>query len=161
MHSSVSGRAFGSTTADPRSDTLSPDILLIEDDAPLREMLRDSLEDEGYLVMEAPDASVAMRLMTEYQPRLIIVDLVTPDADDYRVLNFARRLQPVPHAVVMSGGPDGDAALYERVSRLIGADHILNKPFPLTNLLAVVRTCFVGHGEQQRGRVTDASTANA
>ncbi|HBY81590.1 MAG TPA: hybrid sensor histidine kinase/response regulator, partial [Cyanobacteria bacterium UBA11148] len=65
-------------------------ILLVEDDAPTREMMRRMLEKEGWTVIEAENGQLALEQMAQNQPRLILLDLMMPQMDGF---TFVHELQ--------------------------------------------------------------------
>jgi CheY-like chemotaxis protein len=66
-------------------------LLVVEDDASLREMLRRRLEKEGWAVIEAENGRVALERMTERQPDLILLDLMMPEMDGFQFLDEIRK----------------------------------------------------------------------
>ena len=66
-------------------------LLVVEDDASLREMLRRRLEKEGWTVIEAENGRVALERMTERQPDLILLDLMMPEMDGFQFLDEIRK----------------------------------------------------------------------
>ena len=76
-----------------RDDPLRP-ILVIEDDAPTREMLRRMLEKDGWVVSQAGDGQTGLQRVMEDQPHLILLDLMLPGMDGFEFLDRLRQ-QPV------------------------------------------------------------------
>jgi len=74
----------------PRS---SCPVLLIEDDAKLREMVRRMLEKEGLPVVEAENGKVGLRRVAETQPRLILLDLMMPEMDGFEFVHELRKVE--------------------------------------------------------------------
>ena len=78
-------------------------ILLVEDDAPTREMVRRTLEKAGWTVAEADNGRVALERLPEVKPELIILDLMMPEMDGFEFLEALRRdeaMAAVPVIVV-------------------------------------------------------------
>jgi CheY-like chemotaxis protein len=65
-------------------------LLLVEDDAPTREMMHRLLEKEGWTVMEAENGHIALERMSDIQPELILLDLMMPEMDGF---TFVHELQ--------------------------------------------------------------------
>jgi CheY-like chemotaxis protein len=65
-------------------------VLLIEDEEPLRLVLRDLLEREGYVVAEAADGVAALEAVDRHAPDVIVLDLNLPRLDGYQVLSHLR-----------------------------------------------------------------------
>ncbi len=112
-------------------------VLLVEDDYSARTEMADVLRDAGYEVLEATDGPAALRLATQGDPAVILLDLILPDAAGFDLLNQLRALpgRASTPIVAVSG-------FEERVqeARLSGApfDAYLVKPFGTAELLAVV-----------------------
>ncbi len=109
-------------------------ILVIEDDAGLREALADYLRFEGFRVDQASDGGEGLDRLAASRPDVILVDLFMPGMGGAQFLERLRAdaaTRPIP-AVLMTGTrPDGAAAR--------AADLVLQKPFELDELLAAVR----------------------
>ena len=110
-------------------------ILIIEDNVALASGLRNNLEIEGYEVDVAHDGETGLRSALTSRPDLIVLDVMLPDIDGYRVLHQLRE-QDVHAPVLMltARGEEGDKV---RALRL-GADDYVTKPFGLLELLARV-----------------------
>ncbi|HEY8945566.1 MAG TPA: response regulator, partial [Polyangiaceae bacterium] len=67
-------------------------ILIVEDNSVTRKMLRVTLEAEGYGVVEAPDARVALAAARRRMPELVLQDLILPDADGFELTRQLRAL---------------------------------------------------------------------
>ncbi len=109
-------------------------VLVVDDDAGIRELLRTILAGAGYAVHTAMDGGEALRLFREHHPDVILLDLHMPGVDGW---GFARAYQkePGPHAPVVIITAAQDA---QRSAAEIGAVGHLAKPFDLGELLAVV-----------------------
>ncbi len=70
-----------------RRDSSSCPILIVEDDAPTREMMRRMLEKEGLTVIEAENGQIALERIAENQPELILLDLMMPQMDGFTFVN--------------------------------------------------------------------------
>jgi two-component system, OmpR family, phosphate regulon response regulator PhoB len=114
-------------------------ILVVEDDASVREMLRFSLERSGYQVDGVPDARSALDALDNYVPDLVILDLGLPDTNGLQTLREWRhgdRTRGMP--VIIVTGLVGER---DRVAGLkAGADDYITKPFSRDELLARVES---------------------
>ena len=110
-------------------------ILVIEDDQEIRDFLALVLEGEGYAVRTAPNGAVALELIDEQTPELILLDMRMPVMNGWAFVP-AYRGQPGPHAPIIVLTAARDAA---QTAREVQADAHLGKPFNLDDLLAVVR----------------------
>ncbi len=110
-------------------------VLVIDDEPPIRKLLRMGLATQGYEVLEAPSGKVALELL-EQHPALIILDLGLPDIQGHELLRTIRaRNEAVPVVVLSSRGDEAG-----KVQALdLGADDYVTKPFGMDELLARLR----------------------
>lgn len=111
-------------------------ILVIEDDAPLRELYSLVLRDAGHQVREAPDGVVGIRQAEREIPDLVVTDLVMPNREGIETILRLRRLERRPKIIAISGAPQ--AHIYLAMAMKLGADACLQKPFRNGQLLAVI-----------------------
>jgi CheY-like chemotaxis protein len=114
------------------------DILIAEDDAPLRLSLRFLLEQQGYTCAEAVNGREAVAIAQHAFPQCVLLDLIMPELDGLAV---ARQLRADPrtrgtHIHCMTGCTDGT---WRERARLAGCDQLLLKPIDLGELLQVIR----------------------
>ncbi len=114
------------------------DILIIDDEPGILKILRRILEDAGHTVTEAPDGEVALRHFEGKPADLIVTDIFMPAMDGIELLVNIRRSFPEARVLAMSGGGllSRDQALGD--AALLGADHILQKPFSRDEVLEAV-----------------------
>ena len=111
-------------------------ILLVEDDRDIREILAESLEDEGFTVMTAANGLEALRMVrsSAMRPAVILLDLMMPVLDGYGFLDERRKdstIASIPVAIV-TAGPGVDRGR-------IGPDTtIVPKPIDLPRLLSII-----------------------
>jgi len=132
-------------------------ILVVDDEPPIRKLLRTGLGAQGYEVLDAPSGKTALELLAR-KPDLVILDLGLPDIDGLELLRRIRKLQGSLPIVVLSSR--GDEA--GKVAALdLGADDYVTKPFGMDELLARMRAALrhqlQAHGEQPIFRVGDLS----
>jgi DNA-binding response OmpR family regulator len=112
-------------------------ILVVEDNANLALGLRNNLEIEGYAVDVARDGVAALDMARASAPDLVILDLMLPGLDGYRVLEALRAEgRDMPVLILTARGEEAEKVLGFR----LGADDYVTKPFGLMELLARVRT---------------------
>jgi two-component system KDP operon response regulator KdpE len=110
-------------------------VLIVDDEPPIRKLLRMGLTAQGYHVLEAPDGATALNLIAE-KPDLVILDLGLPDMEGLDLLRSIRaQNERVPIVVLSSRGDE--AAKVQALD--IGADDYVTKPFGTDELLARMR----------------------
>jgi DNA-binding response OmpR family regulator len=119
----------------PRGPGVNERILIIDDDAVVRDVARAALERDGYLVHAADDGAEGLALSASRAPSLVVLDLGLPDVPGESVLQEVRRRSDVPILVLSARG-----RMEERVRGLgLGADDYLPKPFSPLELVARVK----------------------
>jgi len=132
-------------------------VLVVDDEPPIRKLLRMGLATANYQVLEAPNAKTALAQLGE-NPDLVILDLGLPDMDGHELLRTIRsRNENVPIVVLSSRGDEAG-----KVRALdFGADDYVTKPFGMDELLARLRAALRHqlqvHGERPVFRVGDLS----
>jgi CheY-like chemotaxis protein len=117
-------------------------ILIVDDNAPSRELIRAILERSGYAVSEAVDGSEGLRIASQFQPDLIVMDLQMPVLDGFGALEQIRadhRFSGLPIIALTANAMQGDRekALHA------GFSSYLSKPVKLTVLRAEVARLLV------------------
>ena len=112
-----------------------PTVLVVEDEATLRELIAESLESQGFAVAQAADAKDAMERLAGFAYDALVVDLRLPDADGMDVLDAALARYPEIRSVVMTGFGGVEEAV-KAIKR--GAIDFLIKPFQLGQLAHVL-----------------------
>ncbi|MEP6590800.1 MAG: type II/IV secretion system protein [Gemmatimonadota bacterium] len=103
-------------------------ILLVEDEDTLRRVMKDLLEQEGYLICEARDGAEALEQVDRHNPDIVLLDLNLPNIDGYTVLAQLRSRPQTADLPVIVLSARGDEDNEVRVLRL-GATDFLTKPF--------------------------------
>jgi DNA-binding response OmpR family regulator len=111
-------------------------ILIVEDDAAIRQGIVDALQFEGYATLEAADGNKGLQMAVTVECDLILLDLVLPGKDGLEILREVRATRPtLPVIVLTARGEEAD-----RVEGLrLGADDYVVKPFSVRELLARVQ----------------------
>src|SRR6201984_877740 len=132
-------------------------VLVIDDEPPIRKLLRMGLSTQGYEILEAPNGKTALELLAQ-NPALIILDLGLPDIQGHELLRMIRgRNDRVPIVVLSSRGDEAG-----KVQALdLGADDYVTKPFGMDELLARMRAALRHqlqiHGERPIFSVAELS----
>jgi two-component system response regulator (stage 0 sporulation protein F) len=111
-------------------------ILVIDDERPIRSLLRAALEGDNHQVFEAANGRLGLELYRERCVDLIITDLVMPEMNGLDLISELTKSARVK-IIAMTG--DADATNRLMTARLLGARQILRKPFDLPTLLSMVR----------------------
>jgi two-component system KDP operon response regulator KdpE len=132
-------------------------ILVVDDEPPIRKLLRMGLQSQGYAMLEAASGRQALDLLAE-KPSLVILDLGLPDMDGLDVLHTIRnREESLPIVVLSSRGDEaGKVAALD-----LGADDYVTKPFGMNELFARMRAALRHqlqcHGERPIFKVGELS----
>ena len=121
-------------------------ILIIEDEPPIRRLLRTTLTAQDYRPIEAATGGEAMSALRHHRPDLVLLDLGLPDIDGLELIGRIRALGPVPIVVLSSRGDE--AAKVRALDS--GADDYVTKPFGADELMARIRAA-LRHRLQQQG----------
>jgi len=122
-------------------------ILIVEDDAVVRDTLALNLRAEGYEVHSAEDGEAGLALARDLEPDLVVLDVMLPKLDGVTVCRILRRKSQVPIIMLTARGTEADKI----VGLETGADDYIVKPFSLGEFLARVRAAL------RRGAVTQVT----
>lgn len=112
-----------------------PLILVVEDDAPIKNLITTTLKTHEYKFLTAQNGETAIREITSHSPDIILLDLGLPDMDGVDLIKKVRTWSNVPIIVISARSEDAD-----KIEALdAGADDYLTKPFSVEELLARVR----------------------
>jgi DNA-binding response OmpR family regulator len=114
---------------------VSRTVLLVEDDARVRRVLRLALEDEGYTVTEAADGAAGLSTLAAQPPDVVLLDLMLPDTDGFTVCRSIRRVSDVPVIMVTARVDSHDVV----AGLEAGADDYVTKPLVAKELAARIR----------------------
>src|SRR4051794_15835538 len=121
-------------------------ILIVEDEPPIRRLLRTTLAAQDYRTLEAASGKEALTALRHHRPDLVLLDLGLPDIDGLALIAGIRAGGPVPIVVLSSRGDEA-----AKVAALdAGADDYVTKPFGADELLARIRTA-LRHRLQEQG----------
>jgi DNA-binding response OmpR family regulator len=125
-------------------------VLVADDEARIRDIVRGYLEAEGFDVVSAGDGEVALRVARERKPDVVVLDVMMPGLDGVEVLRRLRRESDV-YVIMLTARSDEVDKL---VGLSVGADDYMTKPFSPRELVARIRAVL------RRTRVTEPSAAS-
>jgi len=132
-------------------------IMVVDDEKPVRDLVRAGLTKKGYDVIDAPDAAAALSLLEQSLPDLMIVDMKMPRMDGMKLIAEAKALDRCLSVIMFTGHSSVETAV-EAMQR--GACDFIEKPFEMDRLYAAVekaldaqalrREVMLLHSEQHR-----------
>jgi two-component system response regulator (stage 0 sporulation protein F) len=112
-------------------------ILIVDDDAPIRAVLRNILEEDGHQIREATNGQIGLRLYREAPADLVITDILMPERDGMEV-TLALTQEFLDARVIAMTGATGDRN-FLNIAKLFGARRVIQKPFTPDVIRRVVR----------------------
>ena len=107
-------------------------VLLVDDDPQLIRLVRANLESSEYRVLSATDGNLALGILEQEMPDLVVLDIMLPGMDGYALCQRVREISSVPIIMLTAKVEDAD-----KVKGLkLGADDYVTKPFNVQELLA-------------------------
>lgn len=116
---------------------MSEKILVVDDEAPIRDLLKEFFKRRGYEVSTAGLASQVAEMVAKESPHLVILDLALPDGDGMEILQELKAKDPGLRVLVLTGMGFDEDLLQE--ARDKGADSYVSKTLPLDQLYLEVR----------------------
>ena len=113
-----------------------PNILVVEDDKPIRSLITTTLETQNYRYITAENGAIAILQAVTHKPDIILLDLGLPDIDGVEVIKKIRTWSMMPIIVISARSDSKDKIL----ALDAGADDYLTKPFSVEELLARLRS---------------------
>jgi two-component system response regulator ResD len=110
-------------------------VLVVDDEAIVRDVLTRYLEKEGFRVDAAEDGEVALELAARSRPDIVVLDLMLPKVDGFEVFRRLRGLGDVPVVMLTAKGEEVDRV----VGLELGADDYVSKPFSPREVVARIR----------------------
>jgi len=112
-------------------------ILVVEDDANIREYLEEALKEAGYTVTGTPDGAVALKKVKESKPDLVLLDLGIESIAGETVCEELKKMHPALPVIILTAKSTSSEVVH---GFDIGADDYISKPFEFDELLARIRT---------------------
>jgi two-component system, OmpR family, KDP operon response regulator KdpE len=123
-------------------------VLVVDDEPPIRRLLRTTLTADGCRVVEADNAATALRMLAAEKPDVVILDLGLPDKSGLDLVPEIRKTSPVP-IIVLSARHD-ERSKVEALD--LGADDYVGKPFSMAEFMARMRAA-LRHAYQAQGEL--------
>ncbi|MCP9450858.1 MAG: response regulator [Nitrospira sp.] len=116
-----------------------PSVLVIDDDDQIRRMIREALEQAGYVVQEACGGEEGLKRYRASPTDVVLMDILMPDQDGLESILALRQEFPSARVIAMTGGSDMIGIMnFLDVAKMLGACRTIQKPFELQTLLAAV-----------------------
>jgi len=119
-------------------------VLVVDDEAPIRALVSKILIKDGHEVMEAENGQIASDLFGRSAVDLIITDLVMPEKNGIEMILELKKNNPGVNVIAISGGV-GFSGYFDllSVAQLLGAKHIIKKPFTVDDIRRAVNDMLV------------------
>ena len=126
-------------------------IMIVDDDENISELLRLYLEKDGYTVQIAEDGEVALREFDVFEPDLMLLDIMMPKVDGYKVLEEVRKKSDIPVIMITAKGESFD----KLQSFELGVDDYIVKPFDAKEVLARIKAIWrrLGSAAEEKLRI--------
>lgn len=116
------------------------EILIIDDEKPIRLMLRTLLEKKGYSVTVAPDGKEGFKIFRENPSDIVILDMLMPEKDGIETMIPLKKDFPGVKIIAISGGGVVNPDVYLSLAQKLGADYTFQKPVEKDQLLSAVES---------------------
>ena len=113
-------------------------VLIVDDELPIRELLRTAFQTRGYEVAEADNGETALAQYAAFKPSVIVIDLIMPGMEGIEAIRHLRKTDSEVHIIALSGGGNLGFVDYLKYAEQLGADLAMSKPIALKELLGNV-----------------------
>ncbi|MHB0913685.1 MAG: response regulator [Armatimonadota bacterium] len=127
-------------------------VLIIEDEAPLRDTVAYNLREEGYKVCTAPDGFSALSVFRQEKPDVVLLDVMLPGIDGLEVCRLIRKESDAPVIMLTAKSREVDKV----IGLTVGADDYLTKPFGMMELIARVKAALRRSRQESRPETVSA-----
>jgi CheY-like chemotaxis protein len=153
--------------SEPSSFTPSPDartVLVVDDEADIRKMLKRLLNTRGYRVVEADRGLLALRLVKEQAPDLIVLDAMLPEVHGFEIARRIKNSKRYGHIpIIMVSAVYRGWRYAEDLKQSCGVDHYIEKPFKIADVVRAVESALAAgdasHSEIGREMSSEAEAA--
>ena len=115
-------------------------IIVIDDQEPIRRIVRRALENDGHTVFDASDGEAGMALLEREPADVVITDIFMPGMDGIQTLREIRKRFPATKVIAISGGDSSGLLDLRHDAELLGAMKSLQKPFNARDIVELVRS---------------------
>ena len=115
-------------------------IIVIDDQEPIRRIVRRALENDGHTVLDASDGEAGMALLEREPADVVITDIFMPGMDGIQTLREIRKRFPATKVIAISGGDSSGLLDLRHDAELLGAMKSLQKPFNARDIVELVRS---------------------
>ena len=116
-------------------------VLVVDDVAAVRSVLRRGLEKDGHRILEAADGREALRILARESVQVVVTDILMPEQDGIEVITRMRTEYPNIGVIAISAPANG---MYLKMAETLGAHRTLEKPFALSEIKDAVRELVAG-----------------
>ncbi len=114
-------------------------ILIVDDEAPVRKLLKTILERNDYQVLEASNGNQGINQFKEHNPDLIVTDLIMPEKEGLESIRKIKKMSPNVPIIAISGGGITDPKMYLNLASKFGAVRTFSKPIDNKILLSAIK----------------------
>ena len=114
-------------------------ILIIDDEEPIRKMLRMLFEKNGFEVFDACNSHHGITVFKEHDPDLVVTDLIMPEKEGLETIREIKKLNPDTKIITISGGGVVHPEMYLDLAGKLGADHSFAKPVDTEELVSAIK----------------------
>jgi DNA-binding response OmpR family regulator len=114
-------------------------ILVVDDEPPIRGLLRQAFEMNGYEVLEASNGVEAVRMFRENDIDLVVTDIIMPDKEGLESIMDLKEIDPDVKIIAMSGGGRLEPHSYLQMASKFGAKRVFQKPLSIALLVSAVK----------------------
>lgn len=120
-----------------------PRILVIDDEQLLRSTVVTILTRAGFSVEEASDGQAGITMFHKNPPDVVLTDIFMPNRDGIEIIKELKHSSPQTKIIAMTGGGHMRMMEIASAAKVLGADHVLDKPFDSESLLAAINAVLV------------------
>jgi DNA-binding response OmpR family regulator len=135
-------------------------ILVVDDEQDIRKLLKRLLSSRGYRVLEADRGLLALRMVKEQAPDLIVLDAMLPEVHGFDIARRIKGSQRYGHIpIIMMSAIYRGWRYAEDLKQSCGVDHYIEKPFRISEVVSAVESCLAGQPAPRRTRADTSGEA--